>query len=147
MDLTIYAPFTLLLLMPAGPAVSIFWNGRGLSSPTHPTAPLVSSGHDPIAVPKARQALWQKIERVDRESCLDFHRSHEPKKGAESPCMHRPDARSVSLTHIVVDAQQLTMSYADGPPCRSGFDAKEQLKLAVPLTSTRLDSLSLPLTR
>ena len=117
-DLRVYAPFTLLFLAPDRSARSLFWNGRHLSDVHDAVAPLVSSGHDPHGVPQVRRALFRQLKRVDRESCLAFHRSHAPSRGAESPCMHRPDARTVSLTHVVVDAESLRMAYADGPPCR-----------------------------
>ena len=113
----IYAPFTLLVVTPNDPGTSIFWDGRRLSEPRLAVAPLASSGHDPIGVPSARKKLWTRLPAIDREACLAFHRSHAPTRGAESPCMHRPDARTVSLTHVVVDDQNISMAYADGPPC------------------------------
>ena len=115
----IYAPFTLLVVTPEDPGTMIFWNGRQLSEPCPATAPLASSGHDAVEVPASRRKLWAGLSKIDRVACLSFHRSHAPRPGAESPCMHRPEAHSVSLTHVVVDEQRISMAYADGPPCRA----------------------------
>ena len=132
MDLTIYAPFTLVLISPSRPPSSLFWNGRRLSAAGTATAPLASSGHHPTAVPAARRALWATLPEIDRQTCLDFHRSHVPQKGAESPCMHRPDARSVSLTHVVVDDRRIAMAYADGPPCSAPLISTAEAPLQRP---------------
>ena len=60
---------------------------------------------------------------------LFFHRSHRPERGAHSPCMHRDDARTVSLTGVRVTASAISMTYADGPPCST--------ELSPPLTQMR----------
>lgn len=119
LELDVYAPFTLLLLAPGKDATTLFWNGRRLSPSRQAMAPLASSGHKPLAVPAARRELWAGIPLVDRDACLRFHAAHEPSRGAESPCMHRYDARTVSLIHVVVGASAIRMFYADGPPCVS----------------------------
>ncbi len=126
----IYAPFTLLVVTPEDRGTVIFWNGRQLSDPCPATAPLASSGHDPIGVPARRRKLWAELPEIHRDACLSFHRSHAPRQGATSPCMHRPEARSVSLTHVVVDDRRISMAYADGPPCRAelSLDAESVLR-------------------
>lgn len=131
LDLSIYAPFTLILLAPGGRAVTLFWNGSRLSVPRDATAPLASSGHEPLTVPSSRRELWSRISTVDREACLQFHTSHEPERGPQSPCMHRYDARTVSLTHVVVESGSIRMFYADGPPCTAPLEAAVELPRAV----------------
>lgn len=157
LELSIYAPFTLLVLEPgsrnrvstggrassrrAGSsgsdsrATRVFWTGQRLSSPATPTAPLASSGHDPRGVPATRLQLWHGAFRqapVDGPGLLDFHRCHRPDRGAHSPCMHRPDARTVSLTRVRVDGDRVSMAYAPGPPCEHA--------LTEPVTLERLSS-------
>lgn len=139
LELDIYAPFTLLVLEPHSEgslgARRIFWNGSRLSAPAEPVVPLASSGHDPRGVPATRARLWARHfrdRRPDGESCLAFHRCHLPEQGAHSPCMHRPDALSVSLTRVVVDDERVSMAYADGSPCEA--------VLSAPVTLERLPS-------
>ena len=46
-----------------------------------------------------------------------LHRSHEPKRGPFSICMHRPTAATVSYTEVAVSGRSVVMRYKDGPPC------------------------------
>jgi hypothetical protein len=46
-----------------------------------------------------------------------LHRSHAPKRGPFSICMHRVQASTVSYTEVAVRDQQVTMLYRAGPPC------------------------------
>ena len=57
-----------------------------------------------------------------------FHRSHEPQRGALSPCMHREEATTVSLTVIEVSARVVSMAYAAGPPCRTELGPPRRLE-------------------
>ncbi|MCG8461455.1 MAG: NRDE family protein, partial [Holophagales bacterium] len=119
-----HAPFSLLVLEPSA-AWCVSWNGRQLSAPERPVAPLASSGHDPLGVPEVRLGLWRQTfgnTPPDRRSCLELHRGHRPERGAASPCMHRSDARTVSFTHVLVSRERVAMSYADGPPCSAAID-------------------------
>jgi len=45
------------------------------------------------------------------------HRSHAPKRGPFSICMHRPDATTVSYTEVSARPRRITMRYHSGPPC------------------------------
>jgi len=49
-----------------------------------------------------------------------FHAHHWPEHGELSICMSRPDAMTVSLTCVQVEAQTVRMRYYDAPPCKSG---------------------------
>jgi len=53
------------------------------------------------------------------EDLLAYHRSHHPTKGAYSVCMHRPDAHTVSFTHLQIGPEQATMDYTPLSPCKS----------------------------
>lgn len=130
-----YRPFSLVVTLPRGTsndAVAIsrqwIWTGRRLAVAEAVRPPVASSGHCPETIQDRRQRLYASM-RGKGASLLEFHRSHRPSKGPVSPCMHRPEASTVSLTRIVVAAEQVTMAYADGPPCRA--------PLAEPLTLER----------
>src|SRR5205085_9433106 len=49
-----------------------------------------------------------------------LHRSHAPKRGPFSMCMHRPDAMTVSYTEVGVSKKGATMRYKTGPCCSNG---------------------------
>lgn len=50
---------------------------------------------------------------------INIHKSHEPSRSAFSICMHRDDAKTVSFSHIRVDASSVNFSYTDGAPCET----------------------------
>ena len=52
----------------------------------------------------------------------NLHRSHRPRAGAYSLCVHRPDAATVSYTEVLHGPHLISMRYIDGSPCESaGF--------------------------
>lgn len=131
-----YRPFTLLVVEPTVEfttedrvrARTAAWDGRSLAVEDRVEPPLVSSGHDLEAALATRRAQWRALSPAPDEApgvdaCLAFHRSHEPTRGPISPCMHRHDARTVSLVHARVMPQRVEMRYVDGPPCRSPLGA------------------------
>lgn len=136
-DLAPYRAFTLLAVEPApgaaGESRAVHWrpnlwrpnlwqwDARRLAGPEAATSPLASSGYAPLTIQEERRALYRELvpEPVTSEALLAYQTSHRPERGAFSPCMHRPDAATVSLTHVRVDAQQVAMAYAPGPPCRT----------------------------
>lgn len=126
-ELDRYPAFTVLAATPfdtvAGGVRTFTWNGEELRGPETPRPPLSSSGFDAAGAAAARESLWQELrDRGDaesREDILALHRSHYPSKGALSPCMHRFEARTVSLIHVAVTEDRIAMAYADGSPCRT----------------------------
>ena len=46
-----------------------------------------------------------------------LHRSHAPKRGPFSICMHRRDAATVSYSEVAVGPRSVVMRYKDGPLC------------------------------
>ena len=124
-DLQHYAPFKLCLFPAAlnlnNPiAVQAFvWNGDTLST-IQQNAPAMSSAVTWKEVQKDRLASWNILaKQPDRTSLFNFHRSHQPKKGKGSVCMHRNDASSQSLSHLVVAKNTRDFYYYDGPPCET----------------------------
>ncbi|MEM8962702.1 MAG: NRDE family protein [Acidobacteriota bacterium] len=133
-ELRRYRPFTLLALDRSEPAQRAWWDGRRLSvSPSPSPVPLFSSSKRADEVAASRQALWRDTVLAaggpDRARQLAYHRSREPERGALSPCMHRDDAATVSFSWVRVDAETVSISYADGAPC--------DVELAPPLTLGR----------
>ncbi len=120
-----YRPFTLAVTLPgthpmnaAARSRQWIWNGSQLLAAGVIQPPIASSGHCPETIQESRRQLYSSM-LGSGASLHAFHRSHRPSRGPVSPCMHRPEASTVSLTYIVVDAEQVSMAYADGPPCRT----------------------------
>jgi len=113
MKLTCFAPFVLLAL--SGQCAATFrWTGDALFSlPGLRTRGLLtSSSYDDEGVRIARGREFERALSLER-----FHRSHTGGKNAYSVCMHRPDARTVSLTRVDAGPAGLSMSYQPGSPC------------------------------
>jgi hypothetical protein len=124
-DPSIHRPFALFAIQPGREAE--LWRSDGGSIARLPDggggAILLTSSRDDERARKERGALLDRMKAanagLDPELLARFHRSHEPDRGAFSPCMHREDASTVSLTLIRVGALEVGMEYRDGPPCES----------------------------
>lgn len=119
-DLEEYSPFTLVAAAAPMKVVTYAWDGRNSGEWLPATPPVVSSGHDVVGATASRTSLFAGFGPPDRLGWQDlhaFHRSHLPEKGAYSPCMHRADAKTVSLTAILVEPERVKLAYAPGSPC------------------------------
>lgn len=119
-DLSAYQPFTLVIAEADGAVRCYDWDGREAGAWQEAAPPIVSSGFDVVGATASRRALFAAAgppAELGWQQLLDFHRSHLPEKGAYSPCMHRSDAKTVSLTAIEVTAEQVALAYAGGSPC------------------------------
>jgi hypothetical protein len=100
-------------------------DGNGLEGIDHPWIPghWFSSGHDEPSATEVRGTVCrQAAEKPDQGTLpwlVQLHSSHDPAKGAESVCMHREDAVTVSLTTMDVSRYSVTVDYRDGSPCTS----------------------------
>jgi len=115
-DLEPFAPFTLLVLQ-AGEFVTILeWTGTAkLILPYGDSCnPLVSSSVDSTEVQRARRIAF-----AWKSSLMDFHADHGDGASAYTPCMHRPDAETVSFSRIDVDASEARFYYSPASPCRN----------------------------
>ncbi|MBN9656735.1 MAG: NRDE family protein [Acidobacteria bacterium] len=116
------APFTLLALEPGLPASVAEWNGEELAILLNadPFMPLVSSSFDPQAVRSRRRDEFALRTRacVDGPALYRFHESHGGGPSAYTPCMHRPDAQTVSFSWIKVDDRSVEFFYSPAAPCR-----------------------------
>lgn len=131
------APFRLLVRDPRSRAMFCgAWNGTTLDSVelAADAGLLCSSSLGDARVTRARTPQWERLFEKDRppriEELRDFQRSHEPEPSAESVCMHRHDAETVSHVEIRIASGLATMSYVDGSPCRNAVSAVETLALS-----------------
>ena len=121
--LSAFAPFTLAVLQPGVQnALVLEWDGDELARSTEPRAPLVSSSFDQTGVESSRRREFARIVgaagRLDAGVLSAFHQSHSQGPSAHSPCMHRPDAETVSFTRVRVTDSEVTMFYTPAAPCR-----------------------------
>ncbi len=73
-----------------------------------------------------------------------LHRSHVPRPGPFSVCVHRLDAATVSYTEVRCGGTQIAMDYLDGNPClKTSFDELATLALKHPLVHNNLRKLQI----
>ena len=118
-------PFRLIGIFPAtNEIVEWRWDLKKLAKRICPwkAQQWISSGFDEPGAQRVRsqtfrRALQQKS--AGRLSWLrQLHRSHAPKCGPFSTCMHRADAATVSCTVVMVHPSMALMSYHSGVPCQ-----------------------------
>jgi len=123
-ELEPYRPFVLFVIEPGAGGVLAEWSGSSLqiSDGRPPRQPIVSSSFFTEEVRRNRVAVFGRLrERSGALSPqalhLKYHRSHLPDRGPHSPCMHRPDASTVSFAHIHVTETAVCFDYVPGSPC------------------------------
>jgi Transport and Golgi organisation 2 len=73
-----------------------------------------------------------------------LHRSHVPRPGPFSVCVHRHDAATVSYTEVRCGGTQISMDYLDGNPClKEGFDELASLPIKDQLVHNNLPELQI----
>jgi uncharacterized protein with NRDE domain len=121
-----YRSFELFAIEPIGGLRIWRWDGETLASGRDGPGGklLISSSRDPERARREREALLERMVhakgRIDAEVLLAYHASHEPERGAFSPCMHREDAGTVSFSRIRVGPGEVEFEYRQGPPCEGG---------------------------
>ena len=134
-DSSIHRSFALFAIEPGGEAGIWSSDGRQLARRPggHEGALLFSSSRDAERASRERQGLLERMTRasggLDAELLCAFHASHEPERGAFSPCMHREDASTVSFTRIRVGEREVEMEYRAGPPCERAALVTERLAI------------------
>jgi hypothetical protein len=122
-DLARYQPFTLAAFGVGEAPRALRWNGESIEAfPLDAAAlPLTSSGRDADGVARSRRGTLARLAAQHPGltcAALDaFHRSHHPDRGPYSPCMHRDEAATVSLTTLTVQGSAIQLSYQPGAPC------------------------------
>tara|TARA_R100001377_G_scaffold5814_1_gene3268 strand:- start:546 stop:1253 length:708 start_codon:yes stop_codon:yes gene_type:complete len=94
------------------------WSGEQLTQ-IHLNSPFTSSSVEFEQVSTSRLALANQMPMKNVADLARYHQSHQPDKSHLSACMHRTDAKSVSLSHIHVDQQQSLFHYKGASPCSS----------------------------
>jgi hypothetical protein len=123
-DLQRYRSFLLTLFQARRRPVVASWAGQTLHVEAcgEDVLPFVSSSFDTEKVRASRIELFRRMEQetglAPAELHLAFLESHSPRRGAYSPCMHRPDACTVSFSHVCVEREQIRFHYSPRSPCR-----------------------------
>jgi hypothetical protein len=117
-------PFRLIGVFPDEEKVVEWrWNLSRLDVVSHAwqTNIWISSGFDESGAQESRQQAFRDVLESKCGSVhwlRRLHCSHLPSPSPYSICMHREDAASVSYSEIRVGKAMVTMSYANGLPCR-----------------------------
>jgi len=129
-------PFRLIAVVPREKSVTEWrWNLEGLSGRKLPwdSQHWFSSGFDELQAEVERRRVCARAQGRPAARTLDWlrqlHRSHEPKRGPFSICMHRPDAATVSYTEVSVTGKSAVMRYADGSPCSTKSSVTKRLAI------------------
>ncbi len=140
LNLAKYAPFSLLCFEPEENrthVVLLRWDGKKiLRSEEH--CPLISSAVRYDEVYSSRISVYHDVmgelpsvdasEERHEGDYVRLHQSHAPNRSAESICMHRDDAETVSFSQINVDAEHIEFYYADGAPCDTPIEKAAELR-------------------
>jgi hypothetical protein len=132
-----YRSFSIVAVAPTGPALVASWDLNALVVDArhagHP--PICSSSLDPTGATVARRELFARLAAqrgtIDAELLERFHRSHEPERGPWSPCMHRDNAQTQSLTHVRVTEARVALHYTHGAPCEGATQVAFELPRVV----------------
>jgi hypothetical protein len=121
-DVSAYGPFTLAMIERRGRTAVFDWDGREIGARGEPRPPLVSSSFDPAGVQSTRRREFARLADtpagLDARALESFHESHSDGASAYSPCMHRPDAETVSFSRVRVSMSEVEFYYTPAAPCR-----------------------------
>jgi hypothetical protein len=130
-------PFRLIAIVPPEKLVTEWrWNLEWLTVRDHKWQQQhwFSSGFDERRAELERQRVCDSARTHQSTKKLNWlrqlHRSHEPKRGPFSICMHRRDASTVSYTEVAVSEKRATMRYNAGPCCSNGTVVTKTISLA-----------------
>lgn len=111
------------------------WNGESLTLCRFPWLRrhwFSSSLSDRIAEQRRGGTCGRAGEAGDPQEpdwLVNLHRSHHPRAGAYSVCVHRPEAATLSYTEVIFGLHHVLMRYIGGSPCEStGFHYSLELQ-------------------
>ena len=116
-DMERYRPFTLGVIGRRCSPRAFIWNGTRLSTRRDAVPPLSSSSYETKDVIASRRKVFRELGTADSPHLAGYHREHHPVKGPYSVCMHRGDAKTVSLSEIKVSKNEIRFDYTTGSPC------------------------------
>jgi hypothetical protein len=95
-------------------------------------ASFVAGGDDPGKgeISRCRRRDTVNAAGYSLNTLRQLHRSHAPKRGPFSICMHRADGATVSYTEVSVTEKSASMRYAGGPPCLARCTVAKMLRIA-----------------
>jgi hypothetical protein len=124
-------PFRLIGIFPRKNKIFEWrWDLKRLVRKARPwkTRQWVSSGFDEPTAQRVRGRIFRSVLRESSGGDLGWlrrlHRSHSPRSGPFSTCMHRTDAATVSYTEVTVSDHAAKMGYHAGPPCNPSASRK-----------------------
>lgn len=127
-----YRAFRMFMIDRHGNNRLCVWDGHEARVETDVNTPKSSSSVDAKHVKHLRKSLFANLQLTDSkdtQSYLNYHASHLPNRSKESVCMHRDDAKTVSLSHVSIDAAVVSFAYADGSPCEASLGPRLELSL------------------
>lgn len=119
-----YRSFVLVVVDPAAPVAVAHFDGDTLEidRDAELRVPLISSAIRSQEVRASRQATFDELRGahggVTDDMLAAYHASHRRGPSAHSPCMHRHDAETRSLSHVVVSEGRVRFAYTGDAPCR-----------------------------
>jgi len=124
-DLSYFRPFILAVISSEKKVSTFSWNGTEKTINENVDVPLCSSSFKSVDVIKSRSEYFRSEVKSTISLTVDtyfaFHKSHYPDKNAFSVCMHRDDAHTVSICHVKVTRNEISLSYLSGNPCEGYF--------------------------
>jgi len=117
-----YRAFRMFIIEPQGNNRLCVWDGHSGRVEWYVTMPKSSSSVDAKNVKAIRKDLFKNlklVESCDSRDYINYHSSHLPSRSKDSVCMHRDDAKTVSLSHVCVEDLSISFRYADGSPCEA----------------------------
>ena len=119
-------PFRLILIKSRDNIILEYRSGgTGAERVDHPWSfgHWFSSGHDEASASRIRGDVCRDAAEASDAGTTSWlerlHASHDPEAGADSVCVHRDDAVTVSFTILEVSGVSASMSYHDRSPCES----------------------------
>ncbi|MEO0796436.1 MAG: NRDE family protein [Verrucomicrobiota bacterium] len=136
MDLIRYDAFLLIAVEASGAACTHTWDTWNLISADEAQGaqPFTSSRHMSADVLRSRRRRFAELVKLrggdpSPNDLRAFHEYYAPETAAHSVFMNRPDGETVSLTHVVVNHDQIVIEYAPRLPGEFRFDRATQLTL------------------
>lgn len=127
-------PFRLIAIIPSEQRVTEWrWDLDRLSTRKHAweSRHWFSSGYNELQAERQRNRICKSAQNDASAGRLSWlrrlHRSHSPKRGPFSICMHRPDAATVSYTEVAVSPRHVAMRYKNGAACSAATTATKSI--------------------